>query len=43
MTYKGKYTVKDKKKYVGDPDKVVYRSLWERQAFRWVESQPNII
>ena len=43
MTYKGKYTVKDRKKYVGDPDKVVYRSLWERQAFKWVENQPNII
>lgn len=43
MTYKGRYTVKDRKKYVGDPDKVVYRSLWERQAFKWVESQPNIV
>ena len=43
MTYKGKYTVKDRKKYVGDPDKVVYRSLWERNAFRWVENQPNIV
>lgn len=43
MTYKGKYKVKDKKKYVGDPEKVVYRSLWERQVFRWLEDQPNIV
>ena len=43
MTYKGKYTVKNKKKYVGDPNKVVYRSMWERQTFRWVENQPNIV
>ena len=43
MTYKGKYKIKDRKKYVGDPDKVVYRSLWERQTFRWVESQPHIV
>ena len=42
-TYKGKYTVKNRKKYAGDPDKVVYRSHWERQAFRWAESQPNIV
>jgi hypothetical protein len=43
MTYKGKYVVKNKKKYVGDPTKVVYRSLWERQTFRWVENQPDIV
>jgi len=29
MTYKGRYTVKNPKKYDGDPTKVVYRSLWE--------------
>lgn len=43
MAYKGKYTVKDKTKYVGDPTKVVFRSLWERNTFRWLESQPNIV
>jgi hypothetical protein len=43
MAYKGKYTVKDKSKYVGDPTKVVFRSLWERNTFRWLESQPNIV
>mgnify|MGYP003680515468 FL=1 len=43
MTYKGKYKLRNPKKYVGDRDKVIYRSLWERQAFIWVESQDNII
>lgn len=43
MAYKGKYTVKDKKKYAGDPTKVVFRSLWERNTFRWLESQPNVV
>jgi|TARA_B110000503_G_scaffold110189_1_gene164938 hypothetical protein len=43
MAYKGKYTLKCPKKYVGDPSKVVYRSLWERQTFRWLEDQDNII
>lgn len=41
-TYKGKYKVKNIKKYKGDPTKVVYRSLWERQVFRWLESQSFI-
>jgi len=43
MAYKGKYKVKNKKKYVGDPDKVVYRSLWERQVFKWLENNPDVI
>ena len=42
MAYKGKYTVKNKKKYAGDPTKVTYRSLWERNAFRWAESNPQV-
>jgi|TARA_R110000744_G_scaffold96339_1_gene186186 hypothetical protein len=42
MSYKGKYTIKNKSKYAGDASKIVYRSLWERQAFRWCEDNPNI-
>lgn len=42
MSYSGKYTIKNKDKYLGDPFKVVYRSLWERQAFKWCESNPRI-
>jgi hypothetical protein len=41
--YKGKYTVKNKKKYAGDPTKVTYRSLWERNAMRWAEANPQIV
>ena len=42
MAYKGKYTIKNTKKYLGDPTKVIYRSLWERQAFKWCESSPRV-
>ena len=42
MSYKGKYTIKNKTKYAGDASKIVYRSLWERQAFKWCEDNPNI-
>lgn len=27
---------------MGDPAKVTYRSLWERNAFRWLEDNPNV-
>lgn len=43
MAYKGKYVVKNKSKYVGDSSNVVYRSLWERQVFRWLEENPDVI
>ena len=42
MAYKGKYTIKNTKKYLGDPTKVIYRSLWERQAFKWCESNQRV-
>ena len=41
--YKGKYTPRNKKKYKGDSSKVVYRSMWERQTFRWIEKNDDII
>jgi len=41
-TYKGKFKVKNIDKYIGDHTKVVYRSLWERQVFRWCEGNPDI-
>lgn len=42
MSYKGRYQIKKPEKYAGDPSKVVYRSLWERNAFRWCENNPKV-
>lgn len=42
MSYKGRYKIKKPDKYAGDPTKVVYRSLWERNAFRWCEDNPKV-
>jgi len=41
-TYKGKYKVKNPKKYDGDHTKVIYRSMWERFAFKWCENNTDI-
>lgn len=43
MAYSGRYRVKNPKKYEGDFNKVKYRSLWERQCFRWLDNNPDII
>jgi hypothetical protein len=40
--YKGKYRVRNRDKYVGDADNVVYRSSWERAAIKWLDHNPNI-
>ena len=42
MAYKGRYKIKKPEKYIGDHANVVYRSLWERQTFKWCESSPRV-
>ena len=41
-TYKGKFTPKNPSKYKGDVTNIVYRSLWERQFFRWLDERDFI-
>jgi hypothetical protein len=42
MAYSGRYPVKNKSKYLGDPNGVVYRSLWEKHAFKWCDNNSNV-
>ena len=42
MSYKGKYKIKNPEKYLGNHTKVIFRSLWERNAFRWCENNPKV-
>jgi len=43
MAYRGKFTPKHPEKYVGDVKNIVYRSLWERNTFRWIDTQSSIV
>jgi len=38
-TYSGKWKPRYPEKYKGDITKITYRSLWERNTFRWIEKQ----
>lgn len=38
-SYRGKFSPKNPDKYRGDVMNIVYRSLWERQFFRWLDEQ----
>ena len=40
---KSRYVIRNRKKYVGDPSKVIARSTWERAAFIWCESNPSVL
>lgn len=43
MTYSGRYRPENPSKYRGDASKVFYRSLWERQTFRWLDDNPQVL
>lgn len=43
MSYKGKFSPKNPKKYKGDPTNVVYRSLWELRVMKYLDENPAII
>ena len=42
-TLKGRYQVKNPKKYRGDPTNVVYRSSWELKFFNYCDKNPDIV
>ena len=43
MAYKGKYTPRNPKKYKGDPNRIVYRSLWERKFMVYCDTSNSIL
>jgi L-2-hydroxyglutarate oxidase LhgO len=43
MAYKTAFTPKNTKKYVGNPTKIVCRSLWERRVCKFLDETPNIL
>lgn len=42
MAYKGRWKPKNSAKYEGNSSNITYRSLWERQAFKWCDENPEI-
>ena len=42
MALRGKYKIKYHEKYLGNPRNVVYRSRWEREAFKFLENHKNV-
>ena len=42
MVYSGLYKAKNVSKYKGDHTNIIYRSLWEREVFKWCDNNPNV-
>ena len=43
MPYKTKYYPKNPSKYVGDPNKIICRSLWERKFCKYLDENQSIL
>jgi len=43
MSYKGIYKPSNPKKYIGDSNNIIYRSLWERKFMVWCDLNENIL
>lgn len=43
MAYRGVYKPENPRKYIGDPGKIVYRSLWERKFCRYLDTTENVL
>jgi hypothetical protein len=43
MAYRNKFFPKNTSKYIGDPNKIVCRSLWERKFCKYLDENKNIL
>jgi hypothetical protein len=43
MSYKGFYRPSHPEKYIGNPNNIIYRSLWERKFMYWCDHNQNIL
>ena len=43
MAYSGKYKLTRPEKYIGNPNKIRYLSLWEKQVMKFLENCVNVV
>ena len=42
MTYKGRFTPQNPKKYNGDPSNIIYRSSWELRVMKYLDENQSV-
>ena len=43
MAYKTKYKTQNPSKYIGNPSKIICRSLWERRVCKYLDENVNVL
>ena len=43
MAYKSRYKLTNKSKYLGNPQNIICRSLWERRVCKYLDNNKNVI
>jgi len=43
MAYKTRFLPENASKYIGDPTKIICRSLWERKVCKWLDGNKNVL
>lgn len=43
MAINGRFIPRNKRKYVGDVEKIFFRSLWELRVMKWLDSRDSVI
>lgn len=43
QTHQGYYRIKNRNKYIGDPNLIIYRSSWEFAFIKWCDASPSIL
>ena len=43
MAYKSRYKPKNKSKYMGNPNNIICRSLWERRVCKYLDNNINVV
>ena len=43
MAYKSKYNPENQSKYIGNTDKIICRSLWERKVCKYLDKNENVV
>lgn len=42
-TLRGRFIPKNAGKYLGDPNKIIFRSSWELHLFKWLDATPAVM
>jgi len=43
MSYKGRFKPRNPNKYKGNPDNIIYRSLWELKLMRYLDHHTDVL